>query len=573
MLKAITLIATCFFCLLFAEAQTTRQIDLGTISNYDTILGRISFFTDHSKNTSIDDLPGKDFNFLTRNALFDPTKPDAYCFLKVSVYNSGNQDTFWLYMGRAQQITMYEYDSSKGKLQSLDNQASSFSYAIFNELPYSIFYVPKGESKVFYIRANINYYNWNLLDPIIVNPNELTSFTFEYFLQPNRIYIFVSLLLLGLMLSLFLTFVSYYFLTFDKYYLYYVLALLCYLLYFSLRIIDLFIFSSHYWFFYNGRLQLLQIGGSIFILQFVISFLQIHKTLPKRYKYFRNIVLLQFLFLLINVPLTYTTWFNNAGTVSFNVLRIFILPYFILLIIAIMKNLKTREAWYISLGSLISIILFLIALYADVISEYQSHYINHHGIALLAFSTGILIQMRYFMEAIVYRIRTKNESDIRELEKLKFENERTELEREKAIIFAREKERNRISQEIHDDIGSGLTSIRLLSEVAKAKELSFPEKELEKISTTSSVLIDRMNDIIWSLNSRNDTLSNLIVYLRHLSVEYFDSTSVAVKVYIPENIPEISVDGKARRNILLCIKEALHNILKHAEASEVDIHF
>lgn len=573
MLKTLTLIATCLFCLLSAEAQTTRQIDLGAIHKYDTILNRIFFFTDYSKNTSIDELPEKDFSYLTRNKLFDSTKPDAYCFMKVSVYNSGNQDTFWLYLGRAQQFTMYEYDSSKGKLQSLNNQASSFSYAIFNELPYAFFNVPKGESKVFYIRANINFYNWNLLNPIIVNPNELTSFTFEYFLQPNRIYIFVSVLLLGLMLSLFLSFVSYYFLTFDKYYLYYVLALLCYLLYFFLRIFDLFIFSSHYWFFFNARLQLLQIGGSIFILQFVISFLQIHKTLPKRYKYFRNIVLLQFLFLLINVPLTYTTWFNSAGSISFNVLRVFILPYFILLIIAVIRNIKTREAWYISFGSLISIILFLIALYADVISNYQSNYINHHGIALMAFATGILIQMRYFMEAIVFRIRAKSELDIRELERLKFENERTELEKEKAIIFEKEKERNRISQEIHDDIGSGLTSIRLLSEIAKSKSQQGDNKELEKISATSNILIENMNELVWSLNTRNDSLVNLLAFLRHLTVEYFEPLSIQLSITTPDNIPDGIIKGKVRRNILLSVKEALHNIVKHSHATKVQIAF
>ena len=55
------------------------------------------------------------------------------------------------------------------------------------------------------------------------------------------------------------------------------------------------------------------------------------------------------------------------------------------------------------------------------------------------------------------------------MEKLQLENDRKELEKYRAIIDARDKERNRISQEIHDDIGSGLTSIRLLSEIAKAR--------------------------------------------------------------------------------------------------------
>lgn len=344
MLKKLTITVTCLLCLFSVYAQTPPQLDLGKISKYDTVLNSISYYTDYSKNASIDDILKETFSDPGKVSPFDPTQPDAHYFMKLRVYNSGLQDTFWLYMGRAQQYTMYEYDSSTGKMNALNNQRSSFSYAIFNHLPYAFFVVKNGESKVFYIQANINYYNWRLFDPVIVIPEALTSFTFDYFLQPNRIYMFISVLLLGIMFSLFFSFVSIYFLTFNKDYLYYTLALLCYLIYFFLRIFDNFIFSRSYWLFYDSRLQILQIGGSIFILLFVISFLQIRDTLPALYKYFRIIVALQIIFLMINVPLTYSNKYHYAGTISFNVLRVFILPYFILLITAVIKHIKTREA-------------------------------------------------------------------------------------------------------------------------------------------------------------------------------------------------------------------------------------
>ena len=573
MLKTLTITITFLLCLFSVYAQTTHQIDLGKISKYDNVLNSISYYTDYSKKASIDEISKETFRDSPKNSPFDPTEPDAHYFMKLSVYNSGHQDTFWLYMGRAQQYTMYGYDSSTRKMKTLNNQTSSFSYAIFNHLPYAYFVVKNGESKIFYIQAKINYYNWRLFDPIIVIPEELPSFTFEYFLQPNSIYIFVSVLLLGIMFSLFFSFVSIYFLTFNRDYLYYTLALLCYLVYFFLRIFDNFIFSRLYWFFYDARLQVLQIGGSIFILLFVISFLQIRNTLPEQYKYFRIIVLLQVFFLIINVPITYSNKYHYAGTISFDVLRIFILPYFILLITAVIKYIKTRESRYISWGSLISILLFLVALYADVVSDYKSDYINHREIALLAFTTGILIQMRFFMEAIMFRTNTKNDLHIKALEKLQFENDRKELEKYKAVIDARDMERNRISQEIHDDIGSGLTSIRLLSEIAKVKSMQITNKEMEKISETANALIDKMNEIIWSLNSKNDSLPNLIAYLRHMIVEYFESMPVKLHIIIPDEIPETNVDGKTRRNIVLCVKEILHNIIKHSKATEVRIQF
>ena len=85
--------------------------------------------------------------------------------------------------------------------------------------------------------------------------------------------------------------------------------------------------------------------------------------------------------------------------------------------------------------------------------------------------------------------------------------------------------------------------------------------------------MDKMNEIIWTLNSRNDTLPNLIAYLRHLIVEYFETMPLELHITTPDPIPETKVSGKIRRNILLSVKEALHNIVKHSKATKVNIQF
>ena len=192
----------------------------------------------------------------------------------------------------------------------------------------------------------------------------------------------------------------------------------------------------------------------------------------------------------------------------------------------------------------------------------------------MVFIVGIVLEMLFFMQALSYRRRSEEVLRIRAVEKLQLENDRKELEKYKAIIEVRDKERTRISQEIHDDIGSGLTSIRLLSEIVKAKSVrNDAAKELEKISGTANILIDKMNEIIWTLNSRNDTLPNLIAYLRHLIVEYFEPLQIQLQIVTPDDISENPVSGKLRRNILLSVKEALHNIVKHSQATEVHIIF
>jgi signal transduction histidine kinase len=80
-----------------------------------------------------------------------------------------------------------------------------------------------------------------------------------------------------------------------------------------------------------------------------------------------------------------------------------------------------------------------------------------------------------------------------------------------------------------------------------------------------------MNEIIWSMNREYDTLEDLVAYIRHNTSEMLENTSMDYDIQVPENIPAVTLSGKARRNIYLVVKEALHNALKHARASFVSI--
>jgi ligand-binding sensor domain-containing protein/two-component sensor histidine kinase len=147
---------------------------------------------------------------------------------------------------------------------------------------------------------------------------------------------------------------------------------------------------------------------------------------------------------------------------------------------------------------------------------------------------------------------------------------RKNLEKHHAIII----ERQRISADLHDDIGSGLSKISLLSELIK-RESESPEvlEGNEKISKTLQDISGNLSEIIWSLNSKNDFLENLIAYIRRYAGEYFENTAIAVKLKSPSHIPHIPVTAAQRRNIFYVVKEALHNIVKHSCASQVDISF
>ncbi len=133
-------------------------------------------------------------------------------------------------------------------------------------------------------------------------------------------------------------------------------------------------------------------------------------------------------------------------------------------------------------------------------------------------------------------------------------------------------ERTRISSELHDDLGSGLTKIVMMGDQLRKNADTKNEQLISRMSSFARELVDNMNDIIWALNMRNDSLQNLIAHIHKYGYEYFDDSKIKLQMLIPEMIPEAALSGEARRNIFLVVKEALHNISKHSMAEIVFIH-
>lgn len=150
----------------------------------------------------------------------------------------------------------------------------------------------------------------------------------------------------------------------------------------------------------------------------------------------------------------------------------------------------------------------------------------------------------------------------------RLERQRVEFMKQQAV----EQERSRISAELHDDIGGGLTAIRLLSEMSlEHSRNSDSSKYLERISSSSNDIIQKMNEIVWALNNNNDNLQSLIAYTRQYTVGYLDDLNIDYHFNTPDQIPDIAVLGTNRRSVFLLVKEALNNIAKHANANSVDV--
>jgi signal transduction histidine kinase len=143
------------------------------------------------------------------------------------------------------------------------------------------------------------------------------------------------------------------------------------------------------------------------------------------------------------------------------------------------------------------------------------------------------------------------------------------LEREGAL----ERERARIAQDIHDDLGASLTRIAMLSESARG-ESRVPEpvaKNLSRIFATARELTRAMDEIVWAVNPRHDTLDSLANYLGRFAYDYLSAAEIRCRLDMPLQLPPLPVTAETRHNVFLAFKEALHNVVQHAAATEVRV--
>jgi len=220
---------------------------------------------------------------------------------------------------------------------------------------------------------------------------------------------------------------------------------------------------------------------------------------------------------------------------------------------------------YILIGSSVYLIFGLISfisnLYYDNLSEFSIFPTEWLLIGTFSDIVFFSIAMSYRNNMQWKKMNLTLLNDAKEMIKM----QRIVLEKHTAL----ENERSRIAAELHDDLGSGLTRITYLSQVALKNNVS--QSELLKINKTSSELIENMSEIIWAMKEENNSIEDLITYIKMYVVEYLDLNHLDFEIDIPETYDSITVNGEIRRNIFLTIKESLHNIVKHANATKVTV--
>ena len=143
------------------------------------------------------------------------------------------------------------------------------------------------------------------------------------------------------------------------------------------------------------------------------------------------------------------------------------------------------------------------------------------------------------------------------------------LERETAV----ERERARIAKDIHDDLGASLTEITILSELAQNSGIppAQAQADVRKIGVKARSLTQLLDEIVWALNPKKDTLDNFVTYACTFAQDYLSVGKVQCRLEVPSEVPLVPLSSDVRHSLFLVMKEALRNVLKHAGATEVNL--
>ena len=491
---------------------------------------------------------------------------DAYVFLRFTLDNpTDSVNTFCFYPGY--------YMKSVRIFRKNDNNAAAKTMLVPDSVPstedrmaYRWITLAPHERSTFYVELNPAKIRNNLLQPTLINPTYLqTHLTVLH--ESYRELNIITYILVGIMVMMVLFSFSNYVFTIKREFLYYSIYAFCTSVLLFAKTYLYKSANSFNYFFEEYLDFVVMLTGVVFYVAFVRNFLSTKSKYHRLDLILKSTERLLLLFLVL-----YSSFYFISGNIVLldvfeNTIKYFILGIRILFVVFGFR-LNDRLMNYLVWGNMALVIFGMISLSLIVFNVVMK---NIFTAAIFYYDIGIVLELILFLFGLTYKNRLELIEKIKIEEAFKLEDEKREFEKQIAIIQAQQDERNRISADMHDELGGGMTAIRLMSELAKQRLQQFNIPEIEKISTSANDLLGKMNAIIWSMSQSNDSVANLVAYIRSYALEFFENTTIICKLDLPEDIPHLEMNGVKRRNIFLVVKESLNNIVKHSRASEVYI--
>jgi signal transduction histidine kinase len=137
-----------------------------------------------------------------------------------------------------------------------------------------------------------------------------------------------------------------------------------------------------------------------------------------------------------------------------------------------------------------------------------------------------------------------------------------------------EKVRGRIARDLHDDMGSTLSTINILSEMAKfkiEKDTTVTKEYITKISDNSHRMMEAMDDIVWSINPMNDNMQKITARMREYATSLLEAKDIEYTFHVDEAVKRVKLDMEARRDFFLIFKEAVNNLVIYSQCTHAHI--
>ncbi len=147
--------------------------------------------------------------------------------------------------------------------------------------------------------------------------------------------------------------------------------------------------------------------------------------------------------------------------------------------------------------------------------------------------------------------------------------ERQRVEQDQAI----EQERTRVAQDLHDELGAGLTTVGLLGELIKNPATPHEKQAgyLEQITHSAYSLVTALDEIVWAVNPQHDSIASTANYYAYFAQPFLNVAGIACRLEIVDSVSEHPLDPRLRHGVFLAFKEALNNVVRHSGATEVTI--
>ncbi|MBL7701383.1 MAG: hypothetical protein JNM14_03990 [Ferruginibacter sp.] len=524
------------------SAPTTDTVYITDIKNEKSLLAQTQYCFESNSSLPITGVLQKSFQRFKSafpKKRLSPETINSTLYLKVLLKNNSAK-TVSAYLDPGMYFTGFRVYKIEEKNISIQDSSNASNYKLIT--------LDAGEAAYFLMQVTPLKTDVGAISPVLINADYLPQYKLVLTRHKSDIQVF-GLVMSGVLIMMILFMLTSFIINRKKEFLYnaaYSFCMLLLIFFNSLLSRSSTGFVNFYYAYFDFFLL---VTGSVFYMSFTRWFLDTidnYKLLDSILRWSERFVML------LLVVFTCFHFFTDSFLPQFYLelgMKILFLLLGLTFIYLALKR-KDRLFNYIAAGNAMLVSFSIISF---ILLSFKVKPTELYSTALFYYYLGIAGELTFFLLGLTYKNKKELIQEIRKKEAHKQE------------------ERNRISADMHDDLGAGMTSIRLYSELAKNKLTNTPIPEIEKISSAANELLTKMNAIIWSMNNSNDSLSNMIAYIRSYALEYFEDTGVHCKIDIPENLPNIQVIGNIRRNIFLVVKEALNNILKHSKATEVSI--